>query len=254
MTIVRVDLADCIVLHRRAWRETSLIVDVLARDHGRMALVAKGARRPKSRWSGLLEPLGRVSLSWQGRGEMQTLIDVQPGIYRRLTDNCLMAGWYAAELTLRLCARGDPHPMLFHSLAGLLDVLDADAPPVVALRFFERDLLAALGYGLDYQTAADTGRPVVAGQRYNLVANVGFKTAEADAPDAVDGRVLIGLTRGRFAQAEDARAARNLLRQALAPHLGDRELKSVATARAMRRLGRRLNKSRSPADKSSKKA
>jgi len=166
---VRVDLAECIVLHRRPWRETSLIVEVLARDYGRVALVAKGARRPKSRWSGLLEPLGRVSLSWQGRGEMQTLIDVQPDVYRRLTDNRLMAGWYAAELTLRLCARGDPNPMLFHSLAGLLDVLNAGAPAVVALRFFERDLLAALGYGLDFQTAADTGRPVIAGQPLQIL-------------------------------------------------------------------------------------
>ncbi|NNC22816.1 DNA repair protein RecO [Salinisphaera sp. USBA-960] len=236
---MHVDLADCVVLHRRAWRETSLIVDVLAREHGRFALVAKGARRPKSRWSGTLEPLARVSLSWRGRGDMPTLADVQPGAPRRLGDNRLLAGLYAAELTLRLCARGDPHPALFDSFATLLEILEQGAPAVVALRFFERDLLAELGYGLDLWHAADTGQAVVAGQAYNLVADVGFETADNETVDAVDGRVLIGLRSGRFELGADVRTARDLMRRALAPHLGDRPLKSVATAHAMQRLGRR---------------
>lgn len=237
---VSVELTDCIVLHRRPWRETSLIVDALAREHGRVALVARGARRPKNRWSGVLEPLGRVSLSWRGRGEMPTLTDAQPEHGHRLTGNRLMAGLYSVELVMRLCARHDPQPAVFDSLAGLVEVLDAGAPAIVAVRFFERDLLAALGYGMDLAHAADTGQAIVAGRRYNFVADIGFETADTDAPEmareTVDGRVLIGLRDGRFANADDVRAARDVCRRALMPHLGDRPLQSVATARAMQRL------------------
>lgn len=235
---MRVELADCLVLHRRPWRETSLIVDVLSRDHGRLALMAKGARRTKSRWSGTLEPLSRVVASWQGRGDMPTLTDVQPRCAYQLADMRLMAGLYAAELVMRLCARADPLPQVFDRLIRLVDFLAADAPAIVALRFFERDLLAALGYGLDLWHTADTGEPIMEGRRYTHVADVGFVSADRHDAESVDGCVLTGLRAGRFEAADDARAARDLLRRALAPQLGDRELKSVTTARAMQRLSR----------------
>src|SRR5699024_6899536 len=217
---MRVQLAPAIVLHRRAWRETSFVVDAFSREHGRVGLIARGARRAGARWRGLLEPLAAVRLSWSGRGELFNLSAVEAEQQFALTGNRLWGAFYAAELTLRLTAREDPHPEIHASLLALLQALAAAAPAVIALRFFERDLLAAIGYGLALTNEPDSGRPIRAGALYawHPVHGLHVGPATADAI-AVPGSALLGLAAGRFTSRRDIHAARTLLGAVIAQQL-----------------------------------
>jgi|OM-RGC.v1.010254855 DNA repair protein RecO (recombination protein O) len=233
---VRVDLTPVIVLHRRAWRDTSFIVEAFSREYGRIGLVAKGARRPKSRWRGLLEPLAVLQLSWSGRGELYTLTDVDTVRRHTLAGNALMAGFYASELVMRLTARDDPHAAIHDSLDALLAALDNGAPAVVALRFFERDLLDELGYGVPLDITSDTGEPVDAALEYVYAPELGLRLRSVSVGEdevAIPGSALHGLVNGRFAGRADVHAARVLMQTAIAPHLGTQPLKSVQTLKAM---------------------
>lgn len=236
---MRLELNACRVLHRRAWRDTSFIVDAFSREHGRVALVAKGARAAKSRWRGLLEPLAGLDLAWSGRGELYTLTDAEPRTRCTLAGNALMGGFYACELIMRLTARDDPHPPLYDSLDGLLDGLAAGAPAIVALRFFERDLLDELGYGLILDAESDTGEAIEPTVRYSYDPDSGLRRAVRQTRSdqvEVPGSALHGLASGRFASRDDIRAARDLMQAAIAPHLGARPLKSVQTLQAMQQF------------------
>lgn len=236
---MRVELNACRVLHRRAWRDTSVIVDAFSREHGRVALVAKGARAAKSRWRGLLEPLAGLDLAWSGRGELYTLTNAEPRTRNTLSGNALMGGFYACELLMRLTARDDPHPPLYDSLDALLDGLAVGAPAIVALRFFERDLLDELGYGLVLDATADTGEAIESAARYVYHPEAGLRHAVQVSQSnevQINGSALQALASGRFGGREDIRAARDLMQAAIAPHLGSRPLKSVQTLQAMQQF------------------
>jgi DNA repair protein RecO (recombination protein O) len=235
---MRVSLSPALILHRRPWRESSLLVEAFAREQGRVGLIAKGARRATARWRGLLEPLAAVDLSWSGRGELYTLTGAE-GVRRHpLADNALMAGLYASELVMRLTARDDPHPKLYDSLLALLDTLFPGAPAVIALRFFERDLLATTGYGVPLEATSD-GSPVSARAHYYYDAQKGLRVAAGSAAAGeveIGGRTLLGLAQGRLVQRGDVREARALMRAAIAPLLGGAPLKSVQTLQAMQQF------------------
>lgn len=236
---MRVELTPALVLHRRPWRDTSFIIEAFSREHGRVAAIAKGARRAKSRWRGLLEPLSAVELSWSGRGEMYTLTDVEIDRSHSLKGNALMGGLYASELVMRLTARDDPHPVIHDSLRALLAALADGAPAIVGLRFFERDLLDELGYGIDLLHTHDTGASVQADAGYRYHAEQGLVADSAvvrDGDVAVSGEALTGLVEGRFASRQAIREARDLMQAAIAPHLGQRPLKSVQTLQAMQQF------------------
>jgi len=236
---VRVELTPALILHRRAWRDTSFLIEAFSREHGRIGLVAKGARRPKARLRGLLEPLAALQLSWSGRGELYTLTDADPLRRHVLAGKALMAGFYASELVMRLTARDDPHARLYDSLSALLATLEDGAPAIVALRFFERDLLDEIGYGVPLVSTSDDGEAVVAERRYLYHPESGLRQSRQTATAeevAISGSAILALVQGRFVNRADVRAARDLMQAAIAPHLGDRPLKSVQTARAMQQF------------------
>lgn len=233
---MRVELTPALILYRRAWRDTSLIVEAFSREHGRIGAIAKGARRVRSRWRGLLEPLSAVELSWSGRGELYTLTGVEYVRGHALAGNALMGGLYAAELVMRLTARDDPHPRIHDSLAALLSAMVEGAPAIVALRFFERDLLDELGYALTLGET-EAGESVEPGADYAWRPEQAPRRGTAGAGEmAVAGRTLIGLAGGRLPDRDAVRQARDLMQAALAPHIGTKPLKSVATLQAMQQF------------------
>ncbi len=234
---MRVELAPALILHRRAWRDTSFLIEAFSREHGRVGLVAKGARRAKARWRGLLEPLADLRLSWSGRGELFTLTGVEVDRRYDLHDTALWAGFYASELVLRLTAREDAHPRAYDSLRALLQALADGAPAAIALRFFERDLLDETGYGVPLTVDSETGSPIRADVHYAWHPERGLRQARAAGDEVeVAGAALIGLTEGRFTSRADVRDARRLLAAAIEAHLGGRPLKTLQTMRAMRQF------------------
>ncbi|WP_440995563.1 DNA repair protein RecO [Arhodomonas sp. SL1] len=238
----RATLEPAYVLHRRPYRDTSLLLECFSRDHGRVGLIARGARRPRSRLSGVLQAFQALTLSWQGRGELATLTDAElAGPPRHLQGTRLISGLYANEILLRTTARNDPHPTLFERYVALVTALAVDAGSEGALlRIFERDLLASLGYGLSLERDRD-GRPVVPQGYYGYDPGTGLYPISGERGEAViGGRVLLGLASGEPAAAASAEA-RALMRRALAPYLGERPLYSRSLYRQRLRVAAETN-------------
>ena len=155
------DAEPAYVLHTYAFRETSFIVEAYSRNHGRVGLVARGARRPGSSLRGLLLPFQPILISWTGSGELRTLTRAEwDGGYAPLSGQALMCGFYLNELLMRLMAREDAHEALFDRYeAALAELQQTDDQPRV-LRAFERVLLKELGYAMTLDRDAETGGPI----------------------------------------------------------------------------------------------
>ena len=160
--MLRVELEPGFVLHHRPFRDTSLLLEVLSMEHGRVGLVARGARGPRSRLKGLLQPFRPLLLSWQLRGELGTLTAAESAAVSAPPPSGgerLLGLYYLNELLLRLTARLDPHPGLYQGYAAAVAALADQAALAPELRRFEKRLLDVLGYGPELRFDA-TGWPV----------------------------------------------------------------------------------------------
>jgi DNA repair protein RecO (recombination protein O) len=219
------------VLHAYPYKETSLIVEAFTERLGRVAMVAKGAKRPRSELRGVLQAFQPLALSWAGTGELKTLIGAEwrgglplPG------GAALLCGFYLNELLLKLLAREDPHPALWNGYASALRALTADSAPAAQaaiLRRFELRLLAELGYALSLTHEVASGAPVEAGERYHYAFDRGPQrvVSEPRAPwPVVRGATLIALATERYPDAEVAAEAKRLMRGILDHYLEERHI------------------------------
>jgi DNA repair protein RecO (recombination protein O) len=238
---MRITQQSAYVLHVRAWRETSLLLEAFTRDFGRVGLVARGVRGARARLSrSLLEPMQALRLGWTGRGELATLAAVEPdGVPHVLRGSALLSAMYVNELLVRLTARNDPHPGLFDCYADLLDGLSGAPSLAWRLRCFERDLMAAIGYAPQLQTAADTGEPIAAARVYDYLPEQGAVDAGERHPGSVRvrGSALLALARGMQPDAEDLSALRRLMRTLIGAHVGERGLQSWRVLSGTVRMG-----------------
>lgn len=225
----RVDQQPGFILHSYPYRETSLIVEALSRDHGRIALLAKGARRPHSTLRGVLMAFQPLLIDWSGGGELKTLVRAEwQGGQPLLGGRALLCGYYLNELLVKLLAREDPHPALFEHYAEALRALGQGTATEELLRRFELRLLRELGYGLDLETEAGSGAPVRAEGRYLYIIDRGVVAAEAGVEDGavLAGRTLLDLARESFAGPETLAQAKLLLRRLINHYLGGQALQS----------------------------
>ncbi len=243
------------VLHQWDWSETSLIIDLFTRDQGRVAVVAKGAKRPYSHLRAVLLPFQRTLVSVvRPRGseaaEILTLRSAEyAGADWRLPPERLMAGFYLNELLLKLLARQDAHERLFDAYADTLRVLAAPgAGPTgadeVALRAFELVLLRETGVLPDLGRSGVTQAPVAGDRSYVLRAEVGLVAGGEGVP-ALTGAQCLALQAAleersmaelRTASAAALPALKHQLREVLAYHLGSLPLRTRQTVRALHRL------------------
>ena len=156
----RVQDCPAFMLHATPWRETSLIVQSFSREHGCVALVAKGAKRPYSVLRPVLSAFQPLLLSWSGAGEVKTLTRAEIIGLRPLKGTALMSAWYMNELLLRLLPREDAHPTLFDAYDTALQQLAGGTRAAGALRRFEWTLLSETGYGID-EAAPDFDDPAI---------------------------------------------------------------------------------------------
>ncbi len=222
---LRVDHQPAFVLHGYPWRETSLIVELLTRDAGRIAVVARGAKRPTSQFRGLLAPFCPLSVSWSGRGDVRTLTRVEwSGALLPLRGEGLLAAFYLNELLVRLLARADPHEQLYRCYAQALHGLAAgQLTHDAVLRQFELDLLRELGW-LPSLDQCD-GAPIEAAASYRFDPVRGLERVEGIA-DALclQGTTVQAMRARAFTTAQAASESKGVLRQMIRYHLNGKPL------------------------------
>jgi len=228
-TLERVDLEPAFVLHARSWRETSLLVETFSRSHGRLGMIARGARRPKSRMRGLLQPFMPVLLSWRSRGELATLTGAETGgIVLPPAGSALIVGFYLNELVLRFLHRHDPEPTLFDHYRAALDAISQGNDPEPVLRIFEKRLLQAAGYALELEREARSGLAIEPDASYRYTTDAGPEpwSDGTDTGVCVRGTTLLALAREDLADRRALREARRLLRSIIDEHCGGRAFAS----------------------------
>jgi DNA repair protein RecO (recombination protein O) len=170
----RLDAQPAYVLHSYPYRETSLILDVFSQNHGRVALIARGARRPRSALRGVLLAFQPLLLSWAGKSELRTLHKAEwQGGLPQLKGTALLCGFYLNELMVKLLPRDDPHEALYGAYAETLRALNSQPDAAAWLRRFEKKLLKELGYALTLDHDVATGEPIVAAYSYRYVVEHG---------------------------------------------------------------------------------
>jgi DNA repair protein RecO (recombination protein O) len=237
------------VLHTYPYRETSLILQVWTEKHGRLGLVAKGARRPKSASRSVLIPFQPLALDWFGRGELRTLKTAEPASPATpLGGRSLLSAFYLNELLLKLTTRDDPHEGLFAAYDDAINALRAitrargrqdEVEPV--LRRFELRLLQELGYAVELTREATTHAPIVAEREYLYVVERGPIPAPGEGQTPANavrlsGLTLIDLDRGRLEDAATIAQAKQLMRLLINHSLNGQELATRAMVRDLQRL------------------
>lgn len=246
------------VLHSYPYRETSLILQVWTEKHGRLGLVAKGARRPKSPSRAVLIPFQLLALDWFGRGELRTLKTAEPAVPATpLGGPSLLSAFYLNELLLKLTTRDDPHETLFEAYDAAIASLRAlsrastmtgvsepvpqaprDIEPV--LRRFELTLLKELGYAVELAREAGAHRPIEPALEYFYVVERGpVRASDGERPPnaiRLTGQVLIDLERGQFESPDTAAQSKQLMRLLIHHSLNGQELATRSLVRDLQRI------------------
>ena len=229
---MRVELQPAYILHRRPYRNTSAIVEIFTREHGRVGLVARGMQGKKNAFQAILQPFNRVLLSWTGRGELRTLTHAESANDSSSILHRPMASmFYLNELMMRLMQRDDPHEELFAlyetTLVSLLNCKEGKDDEVL-LRVFEKCLLEELGYGLVLDVEAESGDELVAGNEYRYILDRGplLNTPTMTGGVLLHGESLLALAAEEISGERVLRESKQLMRFILREYLGDKPLQS----------------------------
>ena len=168
---------DCFLLHQRSYGETSLIADVFTKNNGKMSLIAKGAKKPKSKFFGYLVPFHKLHIAYSGRSELKTLTSIDrnlaaSGNTMTKTSYSLL---YINELLIRLLPKDAKQEDLFELYETFLEKVSSNLDLEITLRHFELDLLDMLGYGFDYDSEIDNQKPIEINSSYSFVSERGFR-------------------------------------------------------------------------------
>lgn len=214
------------VLHTRPYSESSLLVNTFSSDHGRLTLLAKGARRLKSPYRGLLQPFQPLSLGWSGKRGLPVLTACEVrAAALLLTGHARVCGFYLNELLFRLLHEHDPHQLLYQSYELALCALAEEQDREPVLRRFEKLLLRELGYALALETDAASGLPIAPASRYRYLPQRGAVDAGDDrSGQTVSGATLLALAGDDLQEQQALRESKILMRRMIGYHLGGKPL------------------------------
>lgn len=225
----RVILQPALVLHTRAFRDTSLLVDLLTAQHGRLTVLARGARGARSKLRGILSPFVPLVVSWSGKTDLPTVTKVEAiSIGYNLTGKALLSGFYLNELLTRLLQRHDAHPLIYAAYQQTLINLQNNSEPELVLRQFEKVLLQDLGYGLELAQDINN-QPINSEDFYIFEFGYGLikaTTAQHGRSNVFPGASLLALQHNDLATANALADAKRLLRLAIGALLDNRPLRS----------------------------
>lgn len=227
------------VLHSYPFRETSLILEVFSRQHGRLPLVARGARRPRSALRGMLMSFQPLALSWFGKHELRTLHSAEwQGGQPQLQGTALLCGFYLNELLLNLMARDDPHERLFDYYQQTLQRLAQEQDHAFTLRCFERHMLQELGYALTLTTEAKNGALISPDKSYRYILELGAVAETADTSQGIPvaGKTLLDMAADDYRDAVSARQSKQLMRGVLDHYLAGKTLHTRELMRDLQKL------------------
>lgn len=241
----RQEAQPAFVLHTYPFRETSLLVEVFSANHGRLALVARGARRPKSAVRGLLLAFQPLLLSWFGKSELRTLHRAEwQGGQPQLQGRALICGFYLNELLVRLLPRDDPHAQLFADYRETLQALGQQAQgedgTAAILRRFEKRLLKELGYGLTFSHEAEAGLPIDPERPYWYLIERGPVPEVGAVPPQngvqLRGKTLLDLAADDYSDPVTLQQSKALMRMLINHYLGDHPLHTRQLLRDLHQL------------------
>jgi len=223
----RISLQNGFILHRRAYRESSLLLDVFTLDFGRFRLLAKGARKSKKGLHSLLQPFIRLRLSWAGKGDLPVLTAAESvGTNIELSGLNLFCGFYINELLLNFLPSRDPHPEVFHLYRNTLGQLAVDDGVERILRLFEVSLLDEMGYGMSFDREITSGQPIDPAKTYVYRIEQGPIEDDEGVADSVRGATLLALDRKTLSNPDELQEAKHLMRRVINYYLNGKTLKS----------------------------
>ncbi len=229
----RVYLQPAYILHKQAFQNTSLLVDFFCVDYGRVRVVARGARRAKSKYRPLLQIFQPLLISLVGRGEVKTLAALESSVANfELQGERLFSGLYLNELITRILISNVEYSQLYKSYQSALLALTGTDGLNIVLRRFELCLLKELGYAIDLEQDCVTGQPINTDKKYLFIPNHGFECvasiqdSERTSVNVFLGKHIRELSELSFCDQESTNAAKFILRIALQAHLGDKPIHS----------------------------
>ena len=236
----RQDAQPAFVLHSYPYRETSLVLEVFTRNFGRIALVARGARRPRSALRGVLLAFQPLLLNWAGKSELRTLHKAEwQGGLPQLKGTALLCGFYLNELILKLLPREDPHELLYESYCQTLHALSNGSDHAAMLRRFEKQLLKELGYALTLERDAASGEPVEAGRNYQYLIERGPVQGSAGGAEnrlELSGQTLLDITRDDYSNPVTMQQSKALMRMLINHYLGNQALNTRQLLKDLQQL------------------
>ncbi len=232
----RIENEPAWLLHHRPFRDSSQILDILSRDHGRLAVVARGSRGAKSKLRGILRPFLPLQLSWVIRSDLGTLTGAEmDSAPLSLTGDALLSGYYLNELILKLTHRHDPQPEIFAAYGRAIERLAGSREVAAYLRQFEIELLGMLGYALNLDHDTESREPLRPQQQYEYRAENGpVPVSDRDGPMVFRGAEIDAIRNQQFADPAVLKNAGSLLRNVIAYHLDGKELNSRKVLKDMR--------------------
>ncbi len=221
----RQDNQPVYVLHTYPFKETSLVVELFSKQFGRIAAVAKGARRPRSAMRGMLQSFQLLAGAWSGKNELKTLhsLDWSTGL-TLIKGEALMCGFYMNELLLRLLPREDAHEVLFEYYANTMQTLTLGKDFATTLRRFELKLLQEMGYAVP-MLQDENEQEIVADKIYRYEAEYGACELKATKNGVqLSGKTMLDMARDDYSDAQTQIQSKQLMRYLLAHYLGDKPL------------------------------
>ena len=218
---------DVYILHTYPFKETSLIAEVFSESHGRIPVVAKGARRPRSSLRGMLQSFQLLQATWSGRGEIKTLHNIEwCDKFLQVDGNALICGFYINELIIRLLPREDSYPKLFNFYHHTMKILATGENLEIALRRFELRLLQELGYEVPLKKD-ENGEPIISEKFYIYEAEYGpSELSKTNEGVKILGKTLLDMAEDEYKEDNTQLQSKQLMRYLIGYYLGDKPLNS----------------------------
>jgi DNA repair protein RecO (recombination protein O) len=221
---MRINFQPAFVLHSRAYRDTSLLVELFTEQHGRVSAVARGVRTVKSKSKGLLLPFTPLAVCWSGKSTLMSLGKVEAnGSGYNLSGHNLLSGFYLNELLLKLFQHNDPHPLVFQAYQTALAKLKNGDDLQLVLRLFEKQLLKELGFGMLFNIDSS-------GEKINTNANYYYQHERgleiSSSANSISGKSLLALHNEELTDPIVLAEAKKLMRQIFDHLLDGKELKT----------------------------